>query len=343
MAHHIVGLDIGTYSVKALRIRSGLRDYDIEGFDEEVIEAGDDEATPIDVDEDNPEGEIEAVPRQFSSAVVEAIERLHKRGALDGDIVMVGFSLGQAMQTRVQLPFNDRKRIAEILPMQIEEAFPVDLDELVTDFVVAPTTGPDENSHSTLVVGAQKWRLQRFLNELSRIGIDPRVVEVKPAALLTASHMIHPELIGTTAVLEIGHDSSQLCVSLDGSIQLLREIPVGGKDVTEGLEEAFKLDRSRAEAGKHGEAYVDLQPVATPASDDRAKVQVICQGFAGDLANELRRTFHGHLARGGQPVERLLICGAGALLRGTAEYLSAALGIPASLLRVEAVQTTLPG
>ena len=335
MSHRIVGLDIGSHSVKVVGIRSGLRTHEIESYHEEPL--GDLEAPEA-------AGETaETVKPAIDPRATAALERLRHKGVLEADAVFITFDLGDCVQASVNLPFTDRNKIEAVLPIQVEDRFPLEMSELTTDFQVVAGAG-DSTQNQVNVVATPTAKLNRFLQTLSELGIDPRVVEVGPARLLAAGEFLDPgSSSGSVAYVEIGHNSTDVCVVRDGEIVQMRNIRIGGAVFTDRIAQTFGLTAEQAEQAKHQRAFVEVSGPTENPSTDRERMQTACFAPASQLASDLSRTFHGYSAAYGQPIETVYICGGGANLDGISELLAAALGIEVRPLWLDQAEQLVPG
>ncbi len=111
MARRILGLDIGSYSVKAVEFRQTLRDL-------EVVQL---RSLPL-VD-----------PSPSLSVELREFVQLHD---LPTDHVVVSLSGDRISTRRLSFPFRDRKKIAPAVPFEVEAQVPYDLDEFVIDWEI---------------------------------------------------------------------------------------------------------------------------------------------------------------------------------------------------------------
>src|SRR5205807_606209 len=80
----------------------------------------------------------------------------------------------------IALPFSDPRRIAQVLPAEVEAAIPFDLSEVVWDAAILGVPG---GKTEVLVGMVKKTALREHLEALEAAGLDPRVVTLGPLAL----------------------------------------------------------------------------------------------------------------------------------------------------------------
>src|ERR1700686_2571483 len=137
MARRIVGLDLGAYSVKLVRLESGTHDAPFEVLDaaEEVLPS------------DN--GDVPLKERQQA-----ALSEMFRKGLLDGEIYAVGLPGADGQMRSMKVPFADVRKIEAVLPGLLEAETPFEIDDMVISWHLEekPHDAPaqDESSQSTI-------------------------------------------------------------------------------------------------------------------------------------------------------------------------------------------------
>ena len=153
MAQTVIGLDIGTWSVKAAILDSGLRRFTLEQFRQVRLEL-DASGNPV--------------TARTSDAVEEALDGIRERGAIVTAVPGV-----RVFNRELELPFTDDKRIQSVLGFELEGAFPVAVDDLAYDYVVLDRT---EEGSKLLCSAVPKTVLKAFVDELGEADADPKIV-----------------------------------------------------------------------------------------------------------------------------------------------------------------------
>ncbi|MFC1855927.1 pilus assembly protein PilM, partial [Thermodesulfobacteriota bacterium] len=113
MAQRVTGIDIGTASIKAVRLKSKLSRFEYESS----------YAVPIDQN---------AADRE--SAEREALTSLIKDNHLENDILIAAVQAQKICKRFITLPFTERKKIEQVLSYEIENHVPFSSDDIVTDY-----------------------------------------------------------------------------------------------------------------------------------------------------------------------------------------------------------------
>lgn len=309
MATKIVGLDLGTHTVKVCELVTAFRNFELVGFGYEPVE-------------------VEGEARPDFEALAAAARRLLERRGLLGETLMCALPPGMAATATVELPFDQPKKIEAVLPMQLDDLLPVPVDEVVYDYQV--TARREDGGSTVLIAYVRRDRFAELLAALELQGIDPKVVGIGPLSIYNLyDHAIGAETQAPVAMLDLGHGHSELSVFDRGEPQIVRDIAGGGLQITLALAAAFHVEPAQAERGKISEGFVapagqedtevDIEPET--ATSRRRLVAETCRRALGPVVREVRRSLVAHEMKTGRAVERLYLTGGTSLLSGLPEYL----------------------
>jgi len=308
----ILGLDLGSASVKAVVADSGSRGLSPKAY-VEVRRA--------------PEGDR---AETLKAALTELI------GKLPGPPEQVVVALpGQVLATHVlTLPFTDPKRIDATLPFEVESLLPFDLADAQFDYQVA---GQKDGKSDLLVGVIRKDELRGLVELLSGLKLEPRIITHPGLAyqsLLAGSPGLPDVPEGeAVAVVDIGHERTSVSIGRPGSgVEFARTFPGGGKDLTRALSQEFQIPPEAAHQWKeqHG-----AMASAVVGPDAERAAGAFVRGLS-PVVRELRASFKAYGARSRKQVTHVYLCGGTARLRGLDEQLSRELGMSASLLKLPA-------
>ncbi len=222
MSRSVVGLDLGSASIKVARVRthpqSGL--LEVEYCEERALPAA-------------PEG----APKEESlrQRQAQVVRQLHDQGLLRGDELVSSLGNIHAHTRTIPLPFTDGRKIEAVLKSELESYLPIAIDDLVLSWVLQPPelfkqTSHKQTQHPVAVAFARRDALQQHLELLKQLQLDPRCTTLQPAALAGLYQILRPAfpLCATPA-----DDSNE---QGDGSQSLTEEMDprVGGDDKKEG-------------------------------------------------------------------------------------------------------------
>ncbi|MCP3141366.1 pilus assembly protein PilM [Pyxidicoccus xibeiensis] len=315
----ILGLDLGSHTVKAVVLESKTKGHGVRGF-VEVRRAQ--------------EGERADTLR---AAVQELLGQLPPGHADQVVIALPGPSL---ITHALGLPFSDGKRIEAALPFEIGSQLPFDLSEVVYDYqVVGLKDSEGKEKASELLVGVvRKEELQSLLALLAELKLDPRIV-THPGLAYQNLLQQQPGLFegtgeaGAVAVVDIGHERTSVSFGKPGTgVQFARTFAGGGRDLSKAL--ATEFQTSLAEAHHWKEQHGAMASAAKGPDAERAAAAFV-RGLQPVL-RELRPTLKAFTARTRQQVGAVVLCGGTARMPGLAEQLSRDLNLPVRVLALPA-------
>src|SRR5207248_2925373 len=133
---------------------------------------------------------------------------------------------------------------------------------------------------------------------------------------------------GAVAVIDVGHDRTDVVVVHSGKAVFSRSIARAGKQVTEAIRRNWRLSWEDAERAKHSDGFIASN--AEPAvSDAWAKIHKVLIEELQPFAHDLRQTLAACRAKTGMLPMAALLIGGGARLRGLAPFLTEHLAVPA--------------
>ncbi len=309
----VIGLDIGSYSIKAVEIVNTFKSYEIANFYENVI--------PIleDVDPD--------------VVIPACMEQLFLENSLKADRIITAMP-GQYISSRVMsFGFSDPRKIEAAIYSELEDAVPFDMDDMIVDHQIL---GTKEGQTVTLAVMTRKTFLRSFLEHLQRINIDPKLVDVDSLAFYNlASHMNLPpgECLG---LIDVGHEKTSVCIVQDGVLRMFRSINLGGRYLTEFLARDLETNFSEAQRVKHRVSRIicDGDQAADITGEDKLVVERLTLA-CNSIVKELGRTFYAFKNWEKSPISHLWISGGTSRILNFDRYLSEQLEIPVEINRLD--------
>lgn len=220
----VLGLDIGSYAVKAVELKAGLRAIEVLRAEQTVL------------------------PHQASPEELEATIHLFLQQLdLAGEFVITALSADRVTQRHLRFPFTGSKRVSQAVGFEIEEGLPLSLDSVILACENVPAS-PEQTD--VLAILAPRSEVELHLASLRRMEVEPHTVEVEGSVLANLSHYLDLAAVGRL-VLDVGHRKSTLCLLVDGKPALVRTIGVAGMHFTEALAKDQKMSYDAAEELKH--------------------------------------------------------------------------------------------
>jgi type IV pilus assembly protein PilM len=317
----IIGLDIGSYSIKAVEIVNTLKSYEVTNFYEKVI--------PI------------STPEEREMTVAACMESLFIENELLADRIVTAMP-GQFISSRVvPFSFHDPVKIGRAIFSEIEDVVPFNLDDMILDHQIL---GSSYGKTFALAVLTRKAFLKNFLDLLHRIDIDPKIIDVDSLAFYNLSSYMAVEADECFAMIDIGHEKTSLCIVREGVLRMFRSINLGGKYVTEFLARDLETSFEHAQAEKHrvSQLVTHFDACSDLSDADRYIANRITLASNG-IVKELGRTFYAFKTWEKSPINQLFLSGGTSQIRNMNIFLEEQLGVICRAVRLDESDLELPG
>ncbi len=312
----VIGLDIGSYSIKAIEIVNTFNSYEITNFYETIVPSLDD--VPLD------------------AIVPICMEQLFKENRINADRIITAMP-GQFISSRI-LPFNfsDPNKIDASIMVELEDHVPFNMDDMIVDHQIL---GPARGKTMVLAVMTRKAFLKNFLDLLARIDIDPKLVDIDSLAFYNLSSHLNLTTAGNYAMVDIGHEKTSVCIIKDGVLRMFRSINLGGRYITEFLARDLECNYHQAQRIKHRISRVLTRQDPGSGLDDEAhEVADRITLSTNAIVKELGRTFYAYKSWEKDRLEQIFISGGTSRIQNIDLLLSEQLEIPVSRLKLNHTQ-----
>jgi type IV pilus assembly protein PilM len=210
---------------------------------------------------------------------------------------------------KIQIERVKEAQARELMRWEAEQHVPFDMESVELDFqILDPDAGGDEMQ--VLLVAAKRELVENKLRILTDAGLTPSLVDVDAFALHNAFELSHPDaMTGIVALVNIGHEVTNINILDEGVPILTRDITVGTRRFREDLQRERGLGVDEADQLLQG---YDRSPHLDAVIESRGEeIAVGVERAAAFLASS---------ARTGQ-IRAVYTCGGGARIPGLNEAL----------------------
>lgn len=311
MAPSIVGIDIGSSSIRAVELADPAKQRPTLVRHCEV---------PL------PDGAASRGEVLEPNTVAAGLRRLWQQGGFNSKEVVLGMGNQRVLARDLSVPRMSRERIQESLPFLVQDMLPVPVADALLDFYPISTahsdTGPVVNG---LLIAAVKEAVLGNVKATELAGLTTVEVDLLPFALSRAL-VSRPGRSGTIALIDIGANTTSVVIVAEGVPQFVRIIPAGGAELTQALRSGLDIPIGEAERIK---ASVGLAKHVESVEEHQA-VEIVYR-VTGELLNSLRNTI-GYFVntRPSTPVTEIVLTGGGSQLPGLDDALGEMTRLPVS-------------
>jgi type IV pilus assembly protein PilM len=237
MAKGIVGLDIGSHSIKVMELKEGkggawkLVKFGLHKLPAEAIVDG-------------------AIMN--SAAVVEGIRDLMARHKIKAREVSTSVSGHSVIIKKITLPVMSEDELAASIQWEAEQYIPFSVNDVNLDTQIMQR-GEDTGQMDVLLVAAKKDVIQEYTAVVAEAGLKPLIVDVSSFAIENAYDMNDDgEPSEVIALVNVGASLSNINILHNGVTAFTRDINMGGNQFTEEIQKQLNVSYEEAEALKLG-------------------------------------------------------------------------------------------
>ena len=281
----ILGLDIGTSSIKTIEMTAVGNDYCITGYGQIAV--------------NNPEDPLENLRELIQACGIKSKK------------VVTGISGREVIVRYISMQPVDDGNLTNAVRFEADKYIPYDLDEVVLDSQKLDETSLGVSGVSemkVLLVAAKRSVIEQRVQLLQNAELYPYIIDVDSFALGNAfelKQILSPraDVEGkVVSLVDIGCTKTNINIMIGNVSFFTREIYLAGNEFTEEIQKRMEVSMKEAEGLKRepGIHALEVQEAVAPVIDD--------------LANEITLSFDYFETQFEREVEEIYISGGGSQL-----------------------------
>ncbi|MBL7072281.1 MAG: type IV pilus assembly protein PilM [Candidatus Omnitrophica bacterium] len=222
-----VGLDIGTYSIKLAAFALRADKKTLIALNEKKISsrANLDEKTNV-------------------------IREMFKETDLHPNEVNLSIFGPEAIVRFVNFPKMSRAQLEDALGYEAEKYIPFNMNEVIMDVAILDPIRETEQMR-VILAAAKKNAVEELIKICKNLNLEIGVVDMDPFAMFNAFLEVNSVQTGPTfALLNFGHSRTDILVADGKEPVFIRQIPIGGKDISEAIARDVAIEFDAAEKCK---------------------------------------------------------------------------------------------
>ena len=304
----MVGVDIGSSSVKAVELQGKGSDLQLLNLGFETLQAD----SVVD-------GQIMEL-----NAVSNAISTIFNEHKIKTTKVAAGVNGHSVIVKNIVLPQMTEDELQESFAWHAEEHIPFDISDVNLDYHVMNRS--DDAIH-VLLAACKRDKVANLKQAIQLAGKQPSIVDVDAFALQNCYELNYdPQAGHVVALLNIGASTTNINILNGVRSVFTRDATFGGNQYTSLLQKELSLTFDQAEAVKRG--------MPLPEGVEQRDIAPIMDTVSDILALEIQKTMDFYRATvedGDSAVEKILVSGGGSKLSGLIEFLSKRFEVPVEM------------
>lgn len=288
---NLVGVDIGTSSIKVCQIRESRKGYGL-------VRLG---YTPL------PPQTIVDGQVMDAGNVIEALQRIFADNKIRQKECALSVSGQNVIIRKITVPMMTAAELEEQIHWEAEQHIPFDIKDVQVDYQVLRRR-PEASQMDLLLVAAKREQILDYAQLARDAKLKPIVCDIDAFSVQNLFE-VSRGLPGdqTIALINVGASLSSLNIIAGGVSAFTREIANGGNVITEEIQKQMGVPFDQAEAYKCG----GVDGTATPDGGilPQQVVQVI-EAVSDTIAAEIQRSLDFFMATSGEgEISRIFVTG----------------------------------
>lgn len=326
----VFGIDISDSSLKIIKLNQKRGNLKLVSFGETLIKPGIIKKGKI----------INEVA--FSKSIEKALNNINGK-KLKTKYAIASLSEESVFLQVIKIPKMAKEEIESAVRFEAENYIPIPLEKTYLDFQII-SSNEKQNYFEILIVAALKEIIDPYISCFEKVGIKLKALEVEPMsiarALIKKGDNVSPILL-----IDLGADKTSLVVVRDNSIRFSFSIPISADKFTEAIARALEIKKEKAEKlkTKYGLKGPEKIHLEGEKGEEKFKKEVICEEkifealipILTDLIEQINiyldyyqyHEFSEDISENNKKLEKIIICGGGANLKGICTFLSLELKI----------------
>lgn len=261
----LIGLDIGSRSIKAAAISETKKGKTLERFGIAEI----------------PPGLIEDGAIKDAEQVSNTIRQLFKNYNFKGNNVALSVGGYSVIVKKINVQAASEEQLQDMISFEAEQYIPFDISDVNLDFQILGENENNPNQMNVLLVAAKKEMVNDYVNIAQMAGLNPCIIDVDSFALQNSYETTYsPVKDENLALIDIGASKTSLNILKGTSSVFMRDVSLGCGQINQKIVSLVDCSLDEAEQIKFGD-----QTDKIAAGD----LSSIISSVVSDWCTEIRR------------------------------------------------------
>lgn len=291
------GLDVAPGSVKILQLKKEGKNLRLQAFARISLPKG----AVI--------NETISDTKTFQYVLKQALDK-PQFGRFDTNYAVTSLPESKSFIRVIQIPKMSDVEAEAAVPFEAESFIPLPIDQVCLDWQKIGSSGDKMN---ILIIATPKDYVEKYLEILDAAQIKTIALEVESQSLCRS--LIGWKLSETALIADIDSVRSNLVMVEDGNLQFSSTVPIAGSAFTESLARSLGIASAKAEEIK--------KKVGLTNTAEYPNIKISLIPVLNNLSAEIKNVLKFHSERSEKSVEKIILAGGGAKLKGLLELMQA--------------------
>lgn len=307
-----LGVDIGTTSIKVVEVKPGKQLPQVVNY--AFLEAGDY------LGRSNSALQTSSL-KLFDQEVADLLKVVMRQMKPRATEVFASLPIFSAFLTVLNVPEMNPAEVAQTITFQAKQYIPLPLSEVALEWVKVGEF-EDERGYKqqqVLLISVPQEQIQKYQRVFRLAGLHLRVLEIESLSIARALVGSDPT---STLIVDIGSRSTNISFVEKGQLRFNSQSDFAGASLTQALVSSLNINPRRAEELKRERGIL--------ASGAEYELSTIMLPFLDVIINEVKKAQYNYANQfpGAGKIERVILAGGGANLKGIDKYFKRELDMP---------------
>ena len=323
------GLDISDFSLKIAKIKKGREFLELESFGEIEIAPG-----------IIKKGEIKK-QEELTKVIKKAIFEVNGK-KIKTKYVICSLPEEKAFLQVVKMPKMSKQDLGSAILYEAENYIPLPIEKVYLDFQIV-SFADNAKEIEVLIAALPRQNVDPYISCLKKAGLQPLCLEIESLAIARA--LIKNKTSDKAVLLiDLGLTKTGFIVFSGNCVRFSTFIPVSSHSFTKIIAKSLNVEEKEAEKlkikhGLEGKIHFTTKRNRAEKKIEQGRVFEALIPALTDLLQQIKNyiTYYKthpsfkHFSKNHKGIEKILLCGGGANLKGLSELLSIELKIPVEL------------
>jgi type IV pilus assembly protein PilM len=283
-SNNVIGLDIGTSTIKLIEIEESKGGYRLKNFGMNSL----------------PKDAIVNGSIVNHDAVVSSIQQIISNLKIKTKDVVASISGHPVIIKKITMPLATDEELEESIKFEAEQYIPFDLEEVNIDFQVLNVEEEKADQMNVMLVAAKKVMINDYTKVLTDAGLTPVILDIDVFALENAFEINYPiEEDQSAALIDVGASTININVIKGGLSAFTRDVFLGGNQITEDIQKQFGISFEEAET---------LKTSGDVNRDDFGGKEIVKQ-VCDNIASEIQKSLEFYSSTTYESVNKIYLSG----------------------------------
>ncbi|MEW6556512.1 MAG: type IV pilus assembly protein PilM [Elusimicrobiota bacterium] len=321
----VVGVDIGNYSVKLVQLKFANGKWTLDKYASALTT--------------NPE-QAETTPLEKKQLTVNAIKQIIAEQKITAKDAATSVSGNSVIVRYVKFPKLTSEQLSKTIQFEAEPFIPFPINDVNISFqILGDIVEEGATKMETILVAAKKEIIQNKIDILQEAGLRPIVVDVDSFAIenALAVNATDEELQSTYLVINCGTSTTNISIIENGTSRVIRDIFIASSSFSKAIQRNLQIDWKQSEDKKLKFGILvtpdEKEKALSNGNDEVLQLSTILLSPARELMAECQRSidFYQTQSITEKIINKIYLCGAGALLKGLDKYIESQAKLPVEI------------